>query len=301
MKFPLGAMSVGDVLDRGLKLLFARLPLFYAINLTVLAPLIVVQVVFPLLVNSSKGPTDPAFLMASMGLLLVSVALALVLQPIGTAAMLRVVMEEYGGRRPTLGEAFRFALTRFAALLGTSILVGLIVFAGFLLCIAPGVYFLVSYIFVAQVVVLEKLSGGTAMSRSQELISGHRGRVFGLLILIWVAMMAVNMGVGIGLNLVLPSQTLVPAERGYRVEINPVNHAVNTLISQLIQILFSTYIAVCTTLLYLDTRIRKEGFDLELAAQLGEEPDAEADRDRRDDRDAGWAESGDRPAGDDLR
>ena len=35
MRFPLGEMTVGDILDRGLKLLFARLPVFYAVNLLV--------------------------------------------------------------------------------------------------------------------------------------------------------------------------------------------------------------------------------------------------------------------------
>jgi hypothetical protein len=35
----------------------------------------------------------------------------------------------------------------------------------------------------------------------------------------------------------------------------------------LVNILFTTYLAVCTTLLYLDLRIRKEGLDLEMAAE----------------------------------
>ena len=32
MKFPLGAMSVGDILDRGQKLLLARFPLVQTLN-----------------------------------------------------------------------------------------------------------------------------------------------------------------------------------------------------------------------------------------------------------------------------
>ena len=38
MKFPLGAMTVGDILDRGLKMLVGRFPTFFAINLLFLSP-----------------------------------------------------------------------------------------------------------------------------------------------------------------------------------------------------------------------------------------------------------------------
>ena len=59
MKFPLGEMSAGDILDRGIKLLFARLPTFYLINLMVLAPAILVQIAAPL-VFQNEGPDGPA-------------------------------------------------------------------------------------------------------------------------------------------------------------------------------------------------------------------------------------------------
>ena len=41
MKFQIGAMTVGDILDRGLKMLLANLPAFYLINLLVLWPIII--------------------------------------------------------------------------------------------------------------------------------------------------------------------------------------------------------------------------------------------------------------------
>ena len=40
MKFQIAAMTVGDILDRGLKMLLANLPAFYLINLMVLWPII---------------------------------------------------------------------------------------------------------------------------------------------------------------------------------------------------------------------------------------------------------------------
>ncbi|WP_439623976.1 hypothetical protein [Gemmata sp.] len=276
MKFPLGKMSVGDVLDRGLKLLFARLPVFYVINLVVLAPVIALSLAIPFFVDVARPEAAAGF----MAFGLAAVLCLVVLQPIGTAAILHIIMQEYRGKSASIGDAISFAFTRFGALLGTSILVGLLVMVGFVCCIIPGVYLYVSYIFVAQVVVLEKLSGGAALSRCQKLIEGHRGRVFGVILLVGIGGKLVEAGVDQGLHAVLPPVTVVAAADGPRAEVNVPNYVVDTLVSGLVTILFSTYAAVCTTLLYLDVRIRKEGFDLELAAGGDEPPEPRDAEDR---------------------
>jgi hypothetical protein len=132
-------------------------------------------------------------------------------------------------------------------------------------------------------VVLERLGVGESLQRSQTLVTGHRWRVLGVLLLIGIANWIVQMSLGAGLAFVLPPQEVIPVENGMRTKLNPLNHVIDTLITQLAAILFSTYIAVCTTLLYLDLRIRKEGFDLELAT--GGEPREDDERDDRDERD----------------
>src|SRR5947209_7785834 len=108
MKFPLGSMTVGDILDRGLKLLFARLPVFYVINLIVLTPVMLIQIAGPLVLASDEPMTTTGML-AGAGVLFLAVIVSVILQPIGTAAILFIVMEEYAGRRPTLGQAFSYA------------------------------------------------------------------------------------------------------------------------------------------------------------------------------------------------
>src|SRR5262249_52472714 len=109
MKFAIGAMSAGDVLDRGLKLLFARLPTFFLIQLTALAPYIFLQLVLPV-VGEAAGPA-----IALVGL--VALVLYVILIQIGTAATLHVIIEEFIDRQVTIGQAFAFALRRFAPLL----------------------------------------------------------------------------------------------------------------------------------------------------------------------------------------
>jgi hypothetical protein len=296
MRFPLGEMTVGDILDRGLKLLFARLPVFYAVNLLVQAPLIVIQLALPLVLFGGQNALDMETLFAYLGLLLVAALVAAILQPIATAAILHIVMEEYAGRRASIGAALSFALSRFFPLLGASILFGLMYIIGIFLCCIPGIYVMVVFAFVGQVVVLERLGVGESFQRSQKLVEGFWWRVFGVLILIGIANGMIQGGLAQVLNFVLPAQEMIPMQNGIQMKFNAVNHIIDTTLTQLVHILLITYSSVCTTLLYLDLRIRKEGFDLELAA--GADP---SDRPRRRRYDDEYEEDRDREYDDDDR
>lgn len=262
MKIAIGAMSVGDILDRGLKLLLARLATFYAINLIVLSPLIVYQLAAPSL--TTAGGAFGALIVFAIAFLL-----TLILQPVGTGAILHVIAQEFIDQRVGVGAALSFALGRFFRLLGTSILAGLIIGLGSL-CIVPGFIFMVWYAFIAQVVVVEALGGEKALSRSKRLTEGFRWRIFGLVVLV-VIIQGIIVGLGGALNLVLPSSEQVPVDvpggSAVRAVFNYRNYAINTLVSQLLNILVASFSAVCFTLMYFDLRIRKEGFDLELAAR----------------------------------
>src|SRR5262249_19813357 len=95
MRFQIGAMSVGDILDRGLKLLMSRLGTFYTINLIFLGPLILVQLILPL--------ANLPIIMALSALILL--LLALILQPVASAAQLYVVAQDFVDHRVGVGEA----------------------------------------------------------------------------------------------------------------------------------------------------------------------------------------------------
>src|SRR5579883_515513 len=169
MKFQIGAMSVGDILDRGLKLLLARLPTFFVIMFVVQLPVLVFQVVAPsLMQHNALG----AVLVSSLGVLI----LALILTPIGTAAILHVISQEFIDRRVGVGDAFRVGLARFGSILLGSFLAGLVIGFGFLLCIIPGQIFVSWFSFVSQVIVVEGRGAADALSRSKDLSEGYRLR-----------------------------------------------------------------------------------------------------------------------------
>jgi hypothetical protein len=264
MRFQIGGMSVGDILDRGLKLLLSRLPIFYLINLIVLAPAIVLQVLIPIAQGETVGP-EAAAVAAGGGLLVL--VLTLILWPIGQAATLYIIAQEFVDVHAGLGEAFRFAFHRFGRLLGASIVVGLIVGIGMLLCLVPGVIFYLWYCFVPQVIVVEGERRGDALARSKELGEGYRGRIFGLVALVFTISLIAGMTVAALEHFVLPAQEFVATDIGPRLVVNVRNQVVHTLVAALVNILVQTFGAICLTLLYFDLRIRREGFDLELAAR----------------------------------
>jgi hypothetical protein len=269
VKFQIGAMSIGDILDRGIKLLTSRLLTFYVINLIVLAPILVTQMIMPQFGGmpndravAGAGPAQLA--QAFTGLLLIF--LGLLLQPMGTAACLHVISQEFVDRHIGIGTAFRFALKHFWSLLWASILVGLVVTVGYMMCCVPGFLFYVWYIFVPQVVVVENCSGASALTRSKDLTSGFRWRIFGVYAL-FAAFGAIFVCVSLALGFLFPVMSQVNTDAGPTLVRNETNYLIELLVRYVLNILVSSYAAVCWTLFYFDLRIRKEGLDLELAAQ----------------------------------
>jgi len=270
MKFPIGAMSVGDILDRGQKLLFARFPVLFFAALLIQLPLIALQLVVPYITPSNAA----GVVLLTFGVL---VLYMLILTPIVRAISLRVVMQEYVDQPVTFGEAFSSSLARFGPLLGSVILYGVLVFLSFFACVIPSIYLSIAWAFVAQVVVLEGLGGMDALNRSKQLVAGHWWRVFGVLFLIGVVTAVISNLVQYAVGAALPPYDQVPGPFGRPIITNFRfgNYAVGILAMQIAQVFFAAYSAVCVTLLYLDLRIRKEGFDLEIEAQKQAAPAAE--------------------------
>jgi hypothetical protein len=255
MKYPIGTMTAGDILGRGLQLLFSRLGTFFAIMLVVEFPLLALRLALPDLMVNGLGA-------------LALIIPTLILQTIGTGAMIRVVMQEYLGRPVSFGEAFQFALARFGGLLGTSLLAGLFIFLGFLACFVPSVYLAVVFSVASQVVIVEDRAGMDALGRSKALVEGYFWRVLGILFLVGLVSGVVNAVLTAIAAVALPYQEVVRTNdplSAVRVG-NYANYALVTVVTTLVQIFFLTYTGVCTTLIYFDLRNRKETFDLELEA-----------------------------------
>src|SRR5262249_43854125 len=162
-------MSMSEIFQRANTLLFVRAGAFMAIEAVVISPSLLLEIALPL--ASVKSAT------------FVPMLPMILLGPFGAAAMLHVITQEYLDQTVSIGDAFRFALNRFLPLFGTNLLAGLGIVFG-LMCCVPGIYLWVIWAFVSQIVVMENLSGSTALSRSKGLVQGYFWNVFGVLFLV---------------------------------------------------------------------------------------------------------------------
>lgn len=246
MSYEVRAMSIGEVLDMGFRLIRNHFGILTGIALTLTLP----SALFSALVE--RVAEDPETL-AVGGLVAMSLFL-LVVSPIVSAAITKAVSEVYLGRELTYWGALRVGFGLLLPLIGTSILMGLVVMAGFILLILPGIYLIFSYMLTYQVMVIEGRAGWNALERSRNLSSGHLLRIFAIYVVAMILMMVVQ-GV---LSLATLSIPLLGA-----------------LVSGVVQAVFTAYMWATFVVIYFDLRCRKEAFDLEhLAGVVRAEPTA---------------------------
>lgn len=173
-------------------------------------------------------------------------------------ALTKAVSDRYMGDRATLGGSYAFIWKRFGAYLLTSILAYLFIFSGLFLLLVGAIFFALWMAFVSQAFVIEGKAYVEALKRSKSLGAKNNWDNIFLLGLIVTILTGVISGVAMLLSGLLP-----PVAR--------------ELVEGIGQSLVAPISIVAFILLYYDTRIRKEGFDLEvLARELGKEIPAAA-------------------------
>ena len=263
MRFPIGEMTIGDILDRGLKLLMRRFGTFYGLMFLILLPSLAVQVFLSFDTGGAEEPSAIE-LPAMAAAFIVLIGSSIILSPLGTAAILRVIAQEFLGKRVGFGEALKFGWSRYGTILLVSLMVGLVEFVGFLMLFVPGVIFSIWYAFAQQVVVVEHIKGGRALARSKELTTGYRMQIFRLSILLGLINLGSGMLIGL-LQVVLPSNYRVQTDSGMHLKANTVNTIINLTANYAVTTGVTCLSMICLTLYYFNLRIKKEGLDLELA------------------------------------
>lgn len=135
--------------------------------------------------QAEVGPAA-AITMAVLGIL------SVIVTPLTTGALIFAISDIYLGRQPTVGNSFGRAMSRWLALIGTTILYGLAVAAGFVLLIIPGIIATMWFYLYQPVVVLEVKAGFSALKRSRELMKGNLGKAFAIASLVFLILVGVT-------------------------------------------------------------------------------------------------------------
>ena len=195
---------------------------------------------------------EPGLLVA---LSLVAIISSIICSGLLTGAVIQVVSARYLGERLTFAGALGRTVPILGKIIGTSILVGLWVFLGFLCFIIPGIIWIFTLALTMPALVLEGVGSSEALARSKQLVKYNRGKVVGTIF-------------GSGLLLFLMSAALgVLWHVGLAaVEIGP--ESITAMVGeQVLGYLLGPIYNVALVILYYDVRIRHEGYDLELLSR----------------------------------
>ena len=120
------------------------------------------------------------------------IVLAIVLGLLSQAILVYASFQDMSGKAVSLNDSFNVALTRFLPIIGLTILEGLGFWIGFMLLIIPGVMLMIRWFVAVPVCIVERLGPFECMKRSAQLTKGHRWKVFGIMILLYVGAGIVN-------------------------------------------------------------------------------------------------------------
>jgi hypothetical protein len=183
-----------------------------------------------------------------------------------TGASIFAVSEVYAGRRPSIRGSFELVRGKAGAIFGVMTITGLVLMAGFIAFIIPGLYLLCRVPLGTAAAVIEDLSPGDALRRSFDLTKGFAGRAA----LIYMLALALTYGVGMMIQIPFLVLIAVSAKQTHLALLWTVLGQVGSLIGG---ILIAPVNSIAFALFYYDLRVRKEAFDLQMMMQaVGADP-----------------------------
>ncbi|HEX2028339.1 MAG TPA: hypothetical protein VHF25_10110 [Nitriliruptorales bacterium] len=284
-------MSLGDILDGAFKLFKADAATVIVVTLAFTAPLQLLAAyvqrdalgVFDALLDpQSAAFVDPATVGGDPLPSLVATLITMLVLPFVAGAVARIVGDSYLGRPTGAGVALRAAGRRWWSLLAGWFLVHVVegipvLFAGALAAVGvatslvplivlgvlavlgallAGVFIMPLFVAVAPIIVMEDIGAVAAMRRSYRLLRPRYGPVLGIALLTGI----LSSLLGSALGTVPMIGAFLLGSAGWPLL------AVGGLLANLVVV---PIVAIVSTLIYFDGRIRQEGFDLQvMAAEL---------------------------------
>jgi hypothetical protein len=196
-------MTTGVLLDRALQFYTANFALMLGVTAVAYVPFYVLMLVVEsaLGFNAESGGLTAALYFAAFIIFWSSVA-----YPIAGGAATYAISERYLGNEVTIAEALRRSLACFWRLSLAELAATLRVLVGFLLLIVPGVLWTLSYALIVPVILIEDLKAMPSLARSRDLMSGHRGKAFCIMIVPLTLQSVVSLGLGMIADWIFPGE-----------------------------------------------------------------------------------------------
>ena len=290
-------LTLGEILDRAVRLYRRNFINFIGIIALVQVPLSIIQLLVNVYNTNNAVSTPTQFTstqdylesMANSGyldrfgiqLLLMLISFILV-QGVATAALTRAVADNYLGRKTDMIEAYQRVGGAWARLIGVIILMVFVYIALsiwlIIPCIGwisgPGILVYVAGVIgplIAPVVVLENLGAG-AIRRAWELVRRRFWWTLGFMVILFLFNQLIVAGPSTLINLFLTYALKDQSLENYVI----VSTLAQSLVSLATSLFYLPLQLAAVTLMYFDLRVRTEGFDLAILAAAVPNGDATA-------------------------
>lgn len=255
--------GLGDILSTAFELYKTNAAKLIQIVAIVVIPLSLIQaIIVDLAIGNATGEikvdqvtgeitvdSGGGLIQGVLGLAIVAL-MSVIIQQLLAGSLTRGAAGSLLGRAVDVGASYRYAFSRIGALIGLAILVGVVVFVGYLLLIIPGIIFGVFLSMAMPAFIVERKGISDAMSRSWELVRGSWWHTLGVILVAGILAGIVSSVIG-----AIGGSTFIGS----------------WIFGALGQIITAPFVALVAVVLYVDLRARHEGLSAE---QLGHELDS---------------------------
>jgi MFS family permease len=255
-----GKVDIGRVIGDTFKVLGRNFVTFFLLSLILVGlPTGALAYVQGLFIGSDLTEFSTDLVLWSLLGALVTLTTTAILQ----GSLIYATVQDMNGAKPSVGDSLATGLRSFLPLILVSILFAIALTVGFILLIVPGVMLVVAWSVALPALVADRTGIFGSFGRSAELTRGNRWRIFGLLLISWIAFVVFSLVLGAitGVNL-LTAGTDPEAMRD--TVFGPVTIGLNVLSQTLTYMVASTGIAV----LYVELRKARDGLGPQWLADI---------------------------------
>ncbi len=235
--------SVTELIDAAFQV-YRRAPVPFMVAMAlVYVPWLAIRLIFQIQIPTTPDQLTPTLIRDSA----IFTAAGIVIYGLAGGVVSVLARAVYLDEPIDVASALRHTASRILPLVIATVLTFVVIGIGLVFFVIPGIYFIARFFAVRQAVVLEDKGAFTALGRSGDLAAHNKWRVLGTLILVAILTTVVNVGAAMLINL-QPSKVI-----GY------------VLVTAVTIIIYPIF-GITETVLYFDTRVRNEGFDVEYLA-----------------------------------
>lgn len=255
-----GKIDIGRVIGQTFGVLRRNFVTFFLLSLLLSGfPLTLFSMAQSLALDPVAGQFNADYVQWWLMGFLVFVITATILQ----ATLIHTTVQDLSGNTATLGESLAVGLRAFLPLIGLGVLLTLGVAFGLLLLIVPGIMLMVAWMVAAPAFIMDRTGVIGAFGRSAQLTRGNRWRIFGLLVILYVAMIVLSLIISTvtGFNAMNPG---TDAEAIRTIQLSPLYLGLNALNQTLAGMVSAAGVAV----LYVELRRAREGMGAQSLAEV---------------------------------